>query len=452
MRFYHSFLHAWLVCSGAAFTFDSSCNSRKTDIQAWIKEALYLFDRSARVLEDAINPFDKCATNPCYGEILESFLGSSSTVANYKIILKRFQVLAKADKEDILIRCKDPTTKVLGIWNSFQNEGEKTEQSVYPVSIRGVGGKLDQELADKIPWWFSDKRDDFMFPIADGEECLAFTTAGNTRMVKGVMRYLFPGQKTKSTWSDIVLTDILEPKSQQYFIKDLHDLDYNPKKEAVNLRTKEPYSVTIMHELMHSHLVGLNSHGEVLDRSGKKVPANNIRDSLLFAFEKGNDPMKNPSTYAWLAVCLSMPWLKFWDRDKSGGTNGLDGRIRVNLEQWDGKWVLYIPGFLDTSAESRALGPYSPVNDYARLHLRLSILSNQQSTRTPMLNEDEEQTSYGLTTTRSSDDEELFQLDENSEYEVRIHYVDDTKIEGLFAPATYHLSLPEQPLTEMKES
>ena len=56
-----------------------------------------------------------------------------------------------------------------------------------------------------------------------------------------------------------------------------------------------------------------------------------------------------------------MPWLKFWDRDKSGGTNGLDGRIRVNLEQWDGKWVLYIPGFLDTSAESRALGPYSPV-------------------------------------------------------------------------------------------
>jgi hypothetical protein len=69
-----------------------------------------------------------------------------------------------------------------------------------------------------------------------------------------------------------------------------------------------------------------------------------------------------------------------------------------------------------------------------------------------MLNEDEEQTSYGLTTTRSSDDEELFQLDENSEYEVRIHYVDDTKIEGLFAPATYHLSLPEQPLTEMKES
>ena len=89
MRFYHSFLLAWLVCSGAAFTFDPSCDSRKNDIQAWIEEALYLFKRGARVLETAINPEDQCATNPCYKEILDSFLGPSSTAANYQIILSQ---------------------------------------------------------------------------------------------------------------------------------------------------------------------------------------------------------------------------------------------------------------------------------------------------------------------------------------------------------------------------
>ncbi|KAN0071189.1 hypothetical protein V8E54_010620 [Elaphomyces granulatus] len=363
MRFYHSFLHAWLA--SAAFTFDPSCNSRKSDIQAWIKEALYLFDRGARVLENAINPLDQCATNPCYKEILDSFLGPSSTVANYKIILKRFQVLAKADKADILIRCKDPTTKVLGNWKSFKKEGEQTEQSVYPVSIKRVGGTLDPGLAKEIPWWFSDNHADFRFLTADGGEYLAFTTDGNMEMVKGVMRNLFADQNTKSSWSDIVLGDILEPKSQRYFRKDLH-LDYDPKKEAVNLYTAEPYSVSIMHELMHSHLVGLDGHGEVLDRNGNEVPANSIRDSLLLALKEGNDPMENPSTYAWLAVCLSMPWVKFWVRDKDGGTDGLDGKIRVNLEQWDGRWVLYVPRFLDTGVENRlanlALGPYSPVS------------------------------------------------------------------------------------------
>ena len=61
---------------------------------------------------------------------------------------------------------------------------------------------------------------------------------------------------------------------------------------------------------------------------------------------------------------LSMPWLKFWVRDKEGGTDGLDGRIRVNSEQWDGKLDLAVPGFLNTGVENLladlALGPYSP--------------------------------------------------------------------------------------------
>ncbi|OXV12176.1 hypothetical protein Egran_00063 [Elaphomyces granulatus] len=130
---------------------------------------------------------------------------------------------------------------------------------------------------------------------------------GNVEIVKYVQENLFAGKNTKSSFSDIVLTDILEPKSQQYFRKDLH-LDYKPEKEAVNLYTPEPYSVTIMHELMHSHLVGLNTHGEVLGPSGKKISANSIRDPLLLALSysklKGNDPMENPSTYAWLAVCM----------------------------------------------------------------------------------------------------------------------------------------------------
>ena len=49
-----------------------------------------------------------------------------------------------------------------------------------------------------------------------------------------------------------------------------------------------------------------------------------------------------------------------------------------------------------------------------------------------MLNEDEEQSLDN----NSSDDEELFQLDDNSEYDLGEDTLDDTKIEALFAPAT----------------
>jgi len=45
-----------------------------------------------------------------------------------------------------------------------------------------------------------------------------------------------------------------------------------------------------------------------------------------------------------------------------------------------------------------------------------------------MLNEDEEQSSDGLDN-NSSDDEELFQPDENSEYDLDEDTLDDTKIE-----------------------
>jgi hypothetical protein len=69
---------------------------------------------------------------------------------------------------------------------------------------------------------------------------------------------------------------------------------------------------------------------------------------------------------------------------------------------------------------------------------RVAIPSNQQwqqSTRTPMLNEDEEQSSDGLDN-NSSDDEKLFQPNEDSEYDLDEDTLDDTKIEALFAPAT----------------
>jgi hypothetical protein len=57
---------------------------------------------------------------------------------------------------------------------------------------------------------------------------------------------------------------------------------------------------------------------------------------------------------------LSMPWLKFWVRDKEGGADELDGRIRVNSEQWDGKLNLAVPRFLSADLDDLALGPYSP--------------------------------------------------------------------------------------------
>ena len=51
-------------------------------------------------------------------------------------------------------------------------------------------------------------------------------------------------------------------------------------------------------------VASLDTHGKVTDFSGKEISADRIRDSLLLALSKGNDPMENPSTYAWLAVCM----------------------------------------------------------------------------------------------------------------------------------------------------
>jgi len=51
-------------------------------------------------------------------------------------------------------------------------------------------------------------------------------------------------------------------------------------------------------------------------------------------------------------------------------------------------------------------------------------------------NEDEEQSNDGLDN-NSGDDEELPQPDENSEYDLDEDTLDDTKIEALFAPATW---------------
>ena len=59
-----------------------------------------------------------------------------------------------------------------------------------------------------------------------------------------------------------------------------------------------------------------------------------------------------------------------------------------------------------------------------------------------MLNEDEEQSLDN----NSSDDEELFQPDENSEYDLDEDTLDDTKIEALFAPGRF------PSFAEMRES
>jgi hypothetical protein len=61
-----------------------------------------------------------------------------------------------------------------------------------------------------------------------------------------------------------------------------------------------------------------------------------------------------------------------------------------------------------------------------------------------LLNEDEEQNRDGLDN-NSSGDEELFQPDENREYDLDEDALDDTKIEALFAPSSRYLA-------EMKES
>jgi len=60
------------------------------------------------------------------------------------------------------------------------------------------------------------------------------------------------------------------------------------------------------------------------------ILADGIRNSLLLALSysklKGNDPMKNPDTYAWLAICM------FYDRVNDFSiTTDLYGRSQYAL-------------------------------------------------------------------------------------------------------------------------
>jgi hypothetical protein len=71
---------------GTAYTINDDCAGYATDIQRWVKEAVYLFDRSATVLNSYFDRLDIGRDNPSTAHILNTLLGRATERSDYESI------------------------------------------------------------------------------------------------------------------------------------------------------------------------------------------------------------------------------------------------------------------------------------------------------------------------------------------------------------------------------
>ncbi|KAI9770451.1 MAG: hypothetical protein M1840_003337 [Geoglossum simile] len=342
MRLYHSLLFLPLASSVYSWTIDPSCDGRDEVIE-WMDEALLLFQRGGRVLQEALN-MPVVAGN--VKEILDAVLGTNAGTSQYQQVLgehpntltfrlrklsnrkvANFQDIDnQIDAADIHLRCSNPITQSTGEFEL----GKVETKTVYPVSLRRVGAdpQIYLQSQQSEPWWYDGQ--DFFIIVNEGDLVMAFVVTSED---PGIMQTQVSSTGSQKLWSDIVFREILNRNvptnfypgywsdwSLQGMSRSLFDLDY-------------PGSVTIMHELMHTHIVRDTCKGhKIVDIGGVPGDANGLYSVLLLGSGNTDAPLNNPDSYAWLAILLSMPWYKWWDRTTTPPV--FDGAIRENLFQY----------------------------------------------------------------------------------------------------------------------
>ena len=147
-----------------SYTVNSDCKDRESDVDGWVIEANFLFDRALEVLEGSI-------TAPNIKNILQACLGASATDADfttvqssfyyhvpnlttcveliiaqidyYRAIVKNVGTRNGARLPDIDFRCTDPRRRVEGFFPTDDDKtGSKTSQrTVHFVSLTRISGR-----------------------------------------------------------------------------------------------------------------------------------------------------------------------------------------------------------------------------------------------------------------------------------------------------------------------
>ena len=75
MIIFHSILHLVALTSlfriAISFTVNSNCDNREEEIAGWVEEAVFLYDRAAKVLESPLTPGIKNILHTCLGTSAE---------------------------------------------------------------------------------------------------------------------------------------------------------------------------------------------------------------------------------------------------------------------------------------------------------------------------------------------------------------------------------------------
>jgi hypothetical protein len=75
MIIFHSILRLIALTSlfriAISFTVNSNCGNREEEIAGWVEEAVFLYDRAAKVLESPLTPSIKNILHTCLGRSAE---------------------------------------------------------------------------------------------------------------------------------------------------------------------------------------------------------------------------------------------------------------------------------------------------------------------------------------------------------------------------------------------
>ncbi|KAI9768712.1 MAG: hypothetical protein M1840_004707 [Geoglossum simile] len=341
-------LSAFLPHAVTPYNLGAFCNP---EVSILIDEAVHVAARASMVLGEVLTEIiNNRPTNECHWaveNILSALVGTNAAASPQAmgIIQNRLSQLAQRtghlgmNRPNIMFHCRE----VQDEHQYTDSDGYTEKIFAHPVKLSRIRGAL-QPHANHL-----------FFKLIGGEP---FYLVETTRRRRTPLAYTFnmlrdtsgmdeqlDNTGSSTVWSDVTMLDGLWP------IRHLADVNWAPnwlEDQELSLLNfgRYPFS-TIIHELMHSIALPdpIIGHAKL---DGEDVDS--ILDILELASQNSPAALNNPQTYAYLALALSMPWLKWWantDGDDNGAPNmgAIDQLFRAdwNTQPRDGNWVTCIP-------------------------------------------------------------------------------------------------------------
>ncbi|KAI0005201.1 hypothetical protein F4779DRAFT_598501 [Xylariaceae sp. FL0662B] len=364
-----------IVCVSQAWDTHSSCNGAMLDrINTWMREALYIYDRAAKVLDESL----RLETIPGnIQEILDAILKTGASRQDYEQAKNNFRKLADdTPSADVLVRCGHPERMIRGKFDP--DDWNRTMwKLMYPMDIDRAAGDRSRVdfLKQQIPWWFNADENVYYTFSNPGLRAYAYVMTSAIEDVMDVQQWAINSGKL---WTDIILTPhIMEAKmSDSLYPGYSDDWRFSTMSHRSLVQGTHPLgSLSMMHELMHSHVaLNLCLEHEMVGT----IDANGLKGVLLIGADAEKRPLNNPDSYVWLAVSLAMPWYKFWNR--TAEPPAYDGVCRWNRNVFQGDNQEVAGYWIPTSIRSPDKGAFQP-NELDEF--RKGIYANWENPGTP---------------------------------------------------------------------